>query len=42
MKKCCMNCAHSGAETMDDVACCNCCEDYEFFDPVDEEYAIDI
>ena len=28
----CAECTHSGQETTDDVACCNCCEDGEFFD----------
>ena len=31
-KKCCANCSHVGAETTSDVACCNCCEDMEFYD----------
>ena len=37
-KKCCANCSHVGAETTSDVACCNCCEDMEFYDelPVDQ------
>lgn len=37
-KKCCANCSHVGAETTHDVACCNCCEDMEFYDelPVDQ------
>ena len=33
----CSTCSHVGAETTDDVACCNCCEDGEFFDSVEEE-----
>ena len=33
----CSNCSHVGQETTDDVACCNCCDDGEFFDPVEEE-----
>lgn len=33
----CSNCSHVGAETTHDVACCNCCDDGEFFDPVDAE-----
>jgi hypothetical protein len=33
----CMRCTHVGQETTDDVACCNCCDDGEFFDPVEEE-----
>ena len=37
-KKCCLNCSHFDQETTDDVACCNCCEDLEFFDPTPIEY----
>ena len=37
-KKCCLNCSHFDQETTDDVACCNCCEDMEFFDLVPIEY----
>ena len=33
----CSNCSHMGAETTHDVACCNCCDDGEFYDPVDAE-----
>lgn len=33
----CMRCIHVGQETTDDVACCNCCDDGEFFDPVEED-----
>ena len=33
----CSKCSHVGQETTDDVACCNCCDDGEFFDPVEEE-----
>ena len=33
----CSNCSHVGAETTHDVACCNCCDDGEFYDPVDVE-----
>ena len=33
----CSNCSHVGQETTDDVASCNCCDDGEFFDPVEEE-----
>ena len=33
----CSNCSHVGAETTHDVACCNCCDDGEFYDPVDAE-----
>ena len=33
MKKCnCEECIHFMMDTLDDVACCNCCEDGEFFD----------
>ena len=40
-KKCCANCSHSGAETTTDVACCNCCEDYEFYDELPAELCIE-
>ena len=30
-KKCCLNCSHFDQETTNDVACCNCCEDMEFY-----------
>ena len=33
----CSKCSHVGAETTHDVACCNCCDDGEFFNPVDAE-----
>lgn len=33
----CSKCSHVGAETTHDVACCNCCDEGEFFDPVDAE-----
>ena len=33
----CSKCSHVGQETTDDVASCNCCDDGEFFDPVEEE-----
>ena len=33
----CSNCSHVGQETTDDVASCNCCDDGEFFDPVEED-----
>lgn len=42
VKKCCTNCWHSFQENTTDVACCNCCEDYEYFDPVPEELAINL
>ena len=32
----CSKCSHVGQETTDDVASCNCCDDGEFFDPVEE------
>lgn len=41
IKKCCANCSHSGAETTTDVACCNCCEDMEFFDQLPAELCIE-
>ena len=33
----CSKCSHVRQETTDDVASCNCCDDGEFFDPVEEE-----
>ena len=33
----CSTCSHVGAETTSDVACCNCCEDGEFYDEVKVE-----
>ena len=33
----CSACSHVGQETTDDVTSCNCCDDGEFFDPVEEE-----
>ena len=33
----CSKCSHVGQETTNDVASCNCCDDGEFFDPVEEE-----
>jgi hypothetical protein len=33
----CSLCSHVGQETTDDVASCNCCDDGEFFDPVEED-----
>ena len=41
IKKCCANCSHSGAETTTDVACCNCCEDMEFYDQLPVELCIE-
>lgn len=29
----CDTCAHSDLFTTDDVACCNCCENYSFYSP---------
>lgn len=33
----CEKCRHMMQETADDVACCNCCEDGEFFDPIEDD-----
>ena len=33
----CSTCSHVGQETTDDVACCNCCDDGEFYDEVEED-----
>lgn len=33
----CEKCIHFIQETTNDVACCNCCDDGEFFDPINEE-----
>lgn len=33
----CEKCRHMMQETADDVACCNCCEDGSFFDPVEDD-----
>jgi len=41
IKKCCANCSHVGAETTSDVACCNCCEDMEFYDELPEDLCIE-
>lgn len=40
-KKCCANCSHVGAETTSDVACCNCCEDMEFYDELPADLCIE-
>ena len=40
-KKCCANCSHMGAETTHDVACCNCCEDMEFYDELPADLCIE-
>lgn len=40
----CLRCTHMGQETTDDVACCACCEDGEFFDDiaeVEDRYTLD-
>lgn len=29
----CSDCIHNGDLTLDDVAACNCCEKYSFFEP---------
>ena len=36
-KKCCDTCIHSDALTLDDVACCNCCEDHELYEEITAE-----
>ena len=36
----CAECTHSGQETTDDVACCNCCEDGSFFEEYRDEYTL--
>ena len=36
----CVECCHSGQETTDDVACCNCCEDGSFFEEYRDEYTL--
>ena len=41
IKKCCANCSHVGAETTTDVACCNCCEDMEFYDELPADLCIE-
>ena len=28
----CQTCSHAGAETTNDVACCNCCDEYEYYE----------
>ena len=33
----CEECIHSMQETVDDVSCCNCCENGEFFEEVEED-----
>jgi hypothetical protein len=36
----CAECMHSGQETTDDVACCNCCENGSFFEEYRDEYTL--
>lgn len=36
----CEECAHCMQETTDDVACCNCCEDGNFFETFRDEYTL--
>ena len=36
----CEECAHSTQESLDDVACCNCCEDGNFFETFRDEYTL--
>jgi hypothetical protein len=33
----CNTCAHITQETTDDVAACNCCENYNFYEPREEK-----
>ena len=33
----CEKCIHVTQESLDDVACCNCCEDGEFFEERKEQ-----
>ena len=41
MKKCNHEeCIHFMLNTMDDVACCNCCEDGSFFEEYKDEYTL--
>ena len=32
----CSTCIHQGDFSLDDVACCNCCENYSFYEPREE------
>ena len=42
MKKCnCEECIHFMMDTTDDVACCNCCENGNFFEEYKDEYTLD-
>lgn len=36
----CEECIHFIPETVDDVACCNCCENSEFFEEYKDEYTL--
>ena len=36
-KVCCETCYNVDQDTENKVACCNCCEDYDFYIPADEE-----
>lgn len=36
----CEECIHSMQESLDDVACCNCCEDGSFFQEYKDEYTL--
>lgn len=33
----CSTCTHQGDFSLDDVACCNCCENYSFYEPREED-----
>ena len=33
----CATCIHDGDFTLDDVACCNCCENYSFYERREED-----
>ena len=33
----CLKCSHFWQETTDDVACCNCCDNGEFYDEMKKE-----
>ena len=36
-KVCCETCYNIDQDTENKVACCNCCENYDFYIPADEE-----
>lgn len=36
-KVCCETCYNIDQDTEGKVACCNCCENYDFYIPADEE-----